>query len=173
MEIKIRRATLADAEILSGISKQTFYDTFTGTCTEADMQLFLENYFNLEQVLQELANEHDFYYLAEVAGRVVGYLRFMEDYANLPLMKKWKALELKRLYVIQEFHGMGVAQQLMDFTLEFAAQNKYEVVWLGVWEHNIKAQRFYAKYGFVNSGHLHDFPIGGTPQTDWWLWKFL
>ena len=61
----------------------------------------------------------------------------------------------------------------MDLFLLFAQQNKYEAVWLGVWENNFKAQKFYGKYGFVNSGHTHDFPIGETPQTDQWFWKFL
>ena len=63
MEISTRRATLADAEILSSLSKATFYDTFTGTCTEEDMQGFLEDTFNIELV-QELANEDDKFYLA-------------------------------------------------------------------------------------------------------------
>ena len=164
---------MADATALSVVSSQTFYDTFTGTCTEQDMQSFLEEYFNLKQVQAELSNENDFYYLAESDGKVIGYLRFMEDYRNLPLMKEWKALELKRIYVSKEFHGKGIAQQLMDFAIQFATESKYEVIWLGVWEHNLRAQKFYGKYGFVNSGHTHDFPIGSTPQTDFWMWKFF
>lgn len=172
-QITIRRATLADAELLSAISAQTFYDTFTGTCTEADMQLFLDDYFNIPQVQNELRNENDLYYLAYMDGKLAGYLRLMEDYTNLPLMKQWKALELKRIYILKVFQGKGVAQLLMDHTLNYAAQNNYQVVWLGVWEHNLRAQSFYKKYGFVNSGHTHNFPIGNTPQTDWWLWKFL
>ena len=171
--ITIRRATLADAVKLSAISIQTFYDTFTGTCTEEDMDLFLKDYFHLKQVQLELSNENDFYYLAEQQGKAVGYLRWMEDYNNFPLMKQWKSLELKRIYVLKEFHGKGVAQQLMDFILQYASTNQYQVVWLGVWEHNLRAQKFYEKYSFVNSGHTHDFPIGSTPQKDWWFWKFL
>lgn len=173
MEITIRRATLADAVSLSDVATKTFYDTFTGTCTEQDMQSFLEEYFNVKKVQSELSDEDDFYYLAESAGSVIGYLRFMEDYRNLPLMKEWKAVELKRIYISKEYHGKGVAQQLMNFMLQFATENNYEVVWLGVWEYNLKAQKFYEKYGFVNSGHTHYFPIGNTPQTDFWLWKFL
>ncbi|MBK7883967.1 MAG: hypothetical protein IPJ81_09275 [Chitinophagaceae bacterium] len=60
----------------------------------------------------------------------------------------------------------------MDFVIEYGTSNKYEMLWLGVWEHNIRAQKFYLKYGFENSGYIHDFPIGTTPQTDWWFWKF-
>jgi ribosomal protein S18 acetylase RimI-like enzyme len=172
MEITIRRILLQDAAALAQISRQTFYDTFTGTCTEADMQLFLEQYYNLVQVQSELANKDDFYFFAEINGVPVGYLRFMEDYSGLPEVNQWKALELKRLYVLKEYHSKGVAQKLMVFFIAYALQNKYQLVWLGVWEHNLRAQKFYTKYGFVNSGFTHDFPIGNTPQTDQWFWKF-
>lgn len=173
MEITIRRILLQDAPVLAQISRQTFYDTFTGTCTEPDMQLFLEHYYNLTQVQQELDNAADLFFFAEVNGEPVGYIRFMEDYSGWPLVQQWKALELKRLYVLKEFHGKKIAQELMDYFIEYATKNKYACVWLGVWEHNMRAQKFYAKYGFVNSGYTHDFPIGDTPQTDWWFWRFL
>ena len=88
-------------------------------------------------------------------------------------MKQWKSLELKRIYVLEEFHGKGVAQRLMNFVIQSAQANQYQVVWLGVWEHNYRAQKFYEKYSFVHSGHTHDFPIGSTPQTDCWFWRFL
>ncbi len=173
MQITIRKITAADTAILSGMAKETFYKTFTGTCTEEDMQGFLTEYFNEARLAEEIGNEDNFYFFAEVDGVPAGYLQFMEDYSGFDLIKQWKALELKRIYVIDDFHGKGVAQQLMKFILEYALQQQYEVVWLGVWEHNIKAQRFYEKYGFVNSGHPHNFPIGNTPQTDLWFWKFL
>ena len=173
MEVIIRRATLNDATALSAIGKQTFFDTFNGTCTEEDMLQFLQEYFNLDQVKKELANENDFFFFAEVDDEPAGYVRMMEDYSNFDLMKKWKALELKRIYVDKNFHGKGIAQQLIHFVESFARKNKYEVVWLGVWEHNLRAKRFYEKSGFTDSGFTHDFPIGNTPQTDNWLWKFL
>lgn len=173
MQVLIRRATVIDAEALSILSRQTFFDTFTGTCTEEDMEQFLKEYFNIDQVKKELADENDFYFFAEIDGILAGYIRMMEDYSNFDLMKKWKALELKRIYVDKNFHGKGIAGQLMDFVENFAKENKYEVVWLGVWEHNLRAKRFYEKSGFTDSGYTHGFPIGNTPQTDNWLWKFL
>ncbi|MBS1510468.1 MAG: GNAT family N-acetyltransferase [Bacteroidetes bacterium] len=173
MEITIRKITPEDVPVLAQMAQQTFYDTFTGTCTEEDMQGFLKEYFNEEQLGKEVANENDLYFFALADGIPAGYIRFMEDYSGLSLMKQWKALELKRIYVLKEFHGKGIAQALIDFFLDYARQQQYQVVWLGVWEHNYRAQKFYEKYGFVNSGHTHDFPIGNTPQTDYWFWKFL
>lgn len=173
MEIHIRRVGTADVLTLSAIARQTFYDTFNGTCTEEDMESFLNQFYNEEQLARELIDPETLCFFAEADGIAVAYLHFKEDYTNFPAEKKWKALELKRIYVLAAFHGKGIAQKLMDFMLDFAAEKKYEMIWLGVWEHNLRAQKFYKKYGFINSGYTHDFPIGNTPQTDCWLWKFL
>jgi ribosomal protein S18 acetylase RimI-like enzyme len=173
MQATIIRVRSEQAADLSELSSQTFYDTFTGTCTEEDMTLFLQEYFNPERTQRELSNPEGYYYFAMIDNKPVGYICFMENYDSFPLMKQWKALELNRLYVLKEYHGKGIAQQLMDFMLNYATEKAYEVVWLGVWEHNIRAQKFYRKYGFEDSGHSHAFPIGNTPQTDNWYWKFL
>ena len=173
MEITIRRILIAEAPALSKMAKQTFYDTFTGTCTEEDMQAFLEQYYNLEQIKKELSNQDDYCFFAEINGEPVGYIRFMEDSSNFAEVNKWKSLELKRLYILKEYHGKGIAQKLIEFFIAFAEEYQYELVWLGVWEYNFRAQKFYSKYGFINSGHTHDFPIGDTPQTDIYLWRFL
>lgn len=137
------------------------------------MQQFLRDYFDIEVVKQELADEKDLFYFIELDGKPAGYIRMMEDYSYFELMKQWKALELKRIYVDKDFHGKGLAQELMHFAETYATENGYDVLWLGVWEHNYRAKKFYQKMGFEDSGHMHDFPIGNTPQRDNWLWKFF
>ena len=171
--MQIRRAGIEDSAILSKLACQTFYDTFTGTCTDEDMRSFLEQFFNKDALFRELQNENDLCFFVEENNVPIGYIRFMEDYSNFPYMNQWKSLELKRIYILKEHHGKGIAQKLMDFYLDHARNHNYKAVWLGVWEHNSRAQKFYEKYGFVNSGYTHDFPIGNTPQTDIWMWKFL
>lgn len=173
MEIHIRRINIEDVSALSLLARQTFFDTFTGTCTDADMQGYLDEHYGTVQLAKELQDTATFFFFAEAGGVPVAYLQFKEDYNSFPEIKNWKALELKRIYALKQFHGKGIAQMLMDFFLNFAMEKNYEVVWLGVWEHNIRAQKFYAKYGFTDSGFTHDFPIGSTPQRDKWLWKFL
>jgi ribosomal protein S18 acetylase RimI-like enzyme len=173
MDINIRRAGVADSEALSAIAKQTFYDTFVDTCTAEDMQGFLEEHFNVAQMKAELADENDHCFFAEVNGMPAGYIRFKENDGSLQAAEQWRSLELKRIYILKEYQGQGIAQQLMQLIFDYAAQQEYKLIFLGVWEHNMRAQHFYEKYGFVNSGHTHDFPIGNTPQQDLWLWKFL
>ena len=93
-EISIRRITKDDVPVLAAMGRKTFYDTFTGTCTEEDMQQFLEAYFNEAQVTKELTDPDDFFFFAEADGVPAGYMRFKEDYSAFPLMKKWKTMEL-------------------------------------------------------------------------------
>ena len=73
--------------------------------------------------------------------------------------------ELARLYSQQEFIGKGVGQDLMDACFERAKAHGHDVMWLGVWEYNPRAQRFYEKNGFRVVGR-HTFQLGADPQTD-------
>ena len=172
-EITIRRLKPEDIPALSVISKETFYDTFTGTCTPADMEIFLEKYYNEPTLLRELKEEVLEYFFAETECKPIGYLSFRDENPDFNEIKGITALELKRFYVNKEFHGRGVAKQMMDFFIDHAVAKAYDAVFLGVWEFNFRAQKFYSKYGFKLTNYRHDFPIGNTPQTDVYMIKFL
>ncbi len=169
----IRRAVKADAKLISELSEVTFFDTFYGTCTDEDMQVFIKEFFGEKQVNKELSDPNDFYFIAFIEKKAVGYIRIKEDESDIEVIKNSKGIELKRIYVLKEYHSKKVGARLMQFTLDFAAKNGYELLWLGVWEHNEKAKNFYKKFGFEDTGFQHPFPIGNTPQTDNWLIKFI
>ena len=61
---------------------------------------------------------------------------------------------------------------MMKKCLEIAYEMKKDVVWLGVWEHNLRAIDFYSKWGFEKFG-THVFILGDDPQTDWLMAKKL
>lgn len=133
------------------------------------MQQFLDHYYSLTRIQSELEHPAEQVYFAEKDGVPVAYIRFMESEIPFPTSLGTRALELNRLYVDQAYQGKGIAATLMDFYLDYAKNQAYELLWLGVWEHNYRAKAFYRKYGFGFTGELHPFPIGDTPQTDeWW-----
>lgn len=74
-------------------------------------------------------------------------------------------VELGRFYVDRNLHGRGIAQALMDAVLAAARTLGGRKLWLGVWEHNPRAIRFYEKCGFADEG-THPFRIGSDVQTD-------
>ena len=172
--LTIRRSTLHDVELLSTLGSTTFYDTFNGTCTKADMQLGLDLFFNKQQISKELQDENDFFYIAFLQEKAIGYFR-MKANSVLPFddLKNFQAIELKRFYFLKEAQGTGEAKILMQYAVDLAKQLGYNKMYLGVWEYNIRAQEFYKKMGFTNTHFENDFPLGKTPQTDDWFWKDL
>ena len=76
-----------------------------------------------------------------------------------------KPVELVRLYVSRESLGRGVGAALMQACIGEAKQQGYQTLWLGVWEHNSRAQAFYRKWNFHEVG-THVFQLGEDPQTD-------
>ncbi len=173
MQINIRRATLDDASLISQLSTITFLDTFRGTCTDEEIEQFVADYFSPGEVFKELQDENDLYFIALINNVAAGYIRMKEVESEVAIIKKYRAIELKRIYVLKEYHSKKVGAALMKFALEFAVKNNYEAVFLGVWEHNERAQAFYKKWGFSDTGSKHNFPIGNTPQTDNWLIKLV
>jgi ribosomal protein S18 acetylase RimI-like enzyme len=169
----IRRANTGDAQTLSDLSKVTFIHTFKDTCTADDMQGFVQEHFNIELIKKELLDPVDFYFIAFINGIAAGYIRMKEDTCDVEIIAKHKAIELKRIYVLEEYHGQKTGAALMNFALDFAGDKGYEIIWLGVWEHNNRAKRFYRKFDFKDTGVTHPFPIGNTPQTDTWLYRFI
>jgi ribosomal protein S18 acetylase RimI-like enzyme len=79
-----------------------------------------------------------------------------------------EGIELVRMYVDHAHHGAGIADRLMDACIDEARRRGYASIWLGVWEHNPRAQRFYARRGFARTGE-HAFMLGDDRQTDWIL----
>jgi len=170
----IRRGDINDVGLLQQIGRKTFNDTFGNTCTKEDMRGVLDLFFNSAQVALELQDESDNFFFFEQDGITKGYLRINAKHAcPLESFQNRKSIELVRLYILKEFHGLGVANELMNFALDFARNNGFDLMYLSVWEYNFRARGFYEKHGFVNTGEENDFPLGSTPQTDYWFVKDL
>ncbi|WP_139145003.1 MULTISPECIES: GNAT family N-acetyltransferase [Sphingobacterium] len=73
---------------------------------------------------------------------------------------------------LQDYHGKKVGQILYEKALEIALKKKSIYVWLGVWEENPRAIKFYKKNGFVEFDK-HTFVLGEDEQTDILMKKIL
>ncbi len=120
--------------------------------------------FNVEQINAELEDATNIFLLAEIDGELAGYSKLIIDTIE-PGVTATRPVELSRLYSQQRFLGKGVGQTLMDASFDRAREDGRDVMWLGVWEFNPSAQRFYEKNGFRVVGS-HTFQLGNDPQTD-------
>ena len=101
---------------------------------------------------------------AEEAGWLVGFaqLRWCDAPDCVSAMLPG---EIQRLYVVNEWHGMGVVQDLMNACVAEMNAHGSNVVSLGVWERNPHTISFYRKFGFMEVGD-HVFSLGSTAQRD-------
>lgn len=165
-QIHVRQATSDDARLLTDLSYTTFWDAFAAHPKNApdDLAHYMRQAFNLEQITEELANSKNLFLLAEIDDELAGYAKLIFDNIESGITAD-KPVELSRLYSRQKFLGKGVGQTLMEACFEKAKENGCDVMWLGVWEFNPRARRFYEKHGFHEVGK-HTFQLGSDPQTD-------
>ena len=165
-QITIRQATSEDAKPLTNLAYTTFWDAFAAHPKNApdDLNHYMRQAFNVEQIAVELADAKSIFLLAEIDGELAGYSKLILDNIE-PGITAERPVELSRLYSQQKFIGKGVGQTLMDACFERARSDGRDVMWLGVWEYNPRAQRFYEKNGFRIVGK-HTFQLGTDAQTD-------
>ncbi|GEM53172.1 GNAT family N-acetyltransferase [Empedobacter brevis] len=162
--IVIRKATVEDCTALQRIGRQTFFETFSESNTEEDMAEYLENSFSIEKLIEELNNKYSEFYFAISDEKVIGYLKLNFGISQTEL-KGNSSLEIERIYVLQKYHGKKVGQLLYEKAMQLAKDKQVDYVWLGVWEKNPRAIRFYQKNGFVEFDQ-HIFKLGSDEQTD-------
>ncbi len=83
--------------------------------------------------------------VAKEKGRVIGFVGYGDRGDEAPDIG-----EIFALYVLSEYYGKGVAQQLMKAGLQHLAN--YPQICLWVLKENKRAIRFYEKCGFVPTG---------------------
>lgn len=149
---------------LRALACTTFMEAFAADNSPEQMQRYLTQRMSEAQLLSELQCSESEYYFALYQGEPIAYLKL--NYGAAQTEDQGAAcLELERIYVLQKFWERGVGQQLLDFAFARAASLGKNCLWLGVWEYNYRALRFYQKNGFEVFGK-HSFVLGTELQED-------
>jgi ribosomal protein S18 acetylase RimI-like enzyme len=155
---------LEDLGTLQSISRRTFEETFAAMNDEANLKAYIQKAFDREKLRGELLNGSSSFYFAYLDGELAGYLKLNMDGAQTDLHDP-RALEVERIYVLKNFQGKGIGRRLMEKAIEVALEHDKTFIWLGVWERNEAALRFYEKNEFYQIDE-HLFVVGDDPQTD-------
>lgn len=159
-----------DLLLLTAIGRETFADTFAPYNTAEDMQAYTDQYFTASALRKELRSAGHQFLLAMVADECAGYALIREEDAGN--MRVGSGMELARLYARKTFIGKGIGKRLMNYVIHTAKEKGKEWLWLGVWEFNLPAIRFYRSCGFEKFSE-HDFVLGTDVQRDWLMRRAL
>lgn len=169
--VTIIRVATHEAVSLQELSRKTFFDAFAHLNSDADMQAFALTAFALPSFQQQLSNPDSHFFYVLVDGEIAGYIKLNYNTAQTEFRDP-KGVEVERIYVLQAYQGKQIGKQLLDFAIQTAIDKGLSYIWLGVWEHNSGAIRFYQSKGFVVIGS-HPFMLGSDSQTDLLMRKDL
>lgn len=162
--IVIRKIGLEELDRLRSLSRITFQETFADGNTVENLKKYIDEAFSTEKLSAELSDAASHFYFAEEDGRALGYLKVNTGGSQTELRHE-RAVEIERIYVLQELHGKKVGQALFAQAMDLAHDLDADHVWLGVWERNERAIAFYRKNGFEPFSE-HVFKLGDDEQTD-------
>lgn len=163
-KFSIRRARPDDASLITEIGASTFEASFGADNRLEDMEQYLSLSFSKAHIDAQLADPSSIFLLAYEDCKAVGYVMLRVS-KNPISVTGTKPVELVRLYIDEEIIGKGYGSALMNFCLKEAKKNGHRTIWLGVWEKNLRAIRFYEKWGFTKVG-TKEFVLGSDVQND-------
>jgi ribosomal protein S18 acetylase RimI-like enzyme len=157
-----RDATVADLPAIDRVFRQSFSDTFAHLYRPEDLAAFLAQ-FTPEAWAEEFADPSYRFRVAEVDGEVVGYVKLGPS--ALPVQTDKRAIELRQIYLLNEYHGSGLAKALSEWAIGEARRQGFEELYLTVYVDNHRARRFYDRYDFEAVGR-YDFMVGEHADED-------
>ena len=119
---------------------------------------------NLGYFYQVYQNEKSKYWVVEKDNKIIAGCGIG------PLENTQNICELQKMYALKEARGIGIAQELLKISLDFA-KKYYEKCYLETFNNMVAANKFYQKNGFVQL----DKPIIETEHyaCDVWYVKSL
>lgn len=162
--VTIRLVRPSEVEELLTLSRKTFYDAFEHLNNKDNFEAYTSVAFTSQKLSAELQNPFSQFYFAIINDEKVGYIKLNYSSAQTELQDD-NAVEVERIYVLASQQGKKIGSQLLDFAIDKARTENKHYIWLGVWEHNQAAQRFYERNGYKAFGS-HKFWVGKDEQTD-------
>ena len=162
--ISIRKASVDNAVLISVLASTTFYEAYFEQDESSNLAGYINESFDIETVRAEIKDPQSTFFLIFLDGKAVGYARLIDDSMTDGVADD-RVVELKRIYILERVWGTGTGEALLTHCIEIARNRGFNAIWLGVWEENQRAQKFYAKYGFEQVGTV-TFPYGDVDGTN-------
>ena len=170
MAVQVTSPTECDLPELADVAARTFPLACPPSTGPDDVAAFIAENLSQARFSDYLADPERTVLTARADGRILGYamlIRGVTDDDDVQrAVPRRPAVELSKMYVLPDAHGAGVSAALMTSALDQARTLGATCVWLGVNQENQRAQRFYAKHGFVTSG-TKTFRLGSEVENDY------
>ena len=163
-QIEYRTPAYTEGPALAAMARRCFAETFGQRYAKRDLETFLDAAYGPNGMLAELHDSEVDFRVALDGSEIVAYAKLSPLKAPAPDPESG-ALELRQIYVLRPWQGIGVAEFLMTWTLDRARIRRAPEIYLTVFDDNHRAKRFYARHGFVDVGGC-PFQCGSSIEDD-------
>ena len=167
MVISVKEATVNDAEVIGKLSSETFFETYSWYNTPENMKEYTQKHFSVEKTKSDFTEANTHFFLANLKDEVIGYAK-LRVFEHPEELNGKRHIEIERIYVQKKHQDKKAGYAIIKKCIDFSREKSYEVIWLGVWEQNLKALKFYERVGFEKFG-VHMFQLGNDVQNDYLL----
>jgi diamine N-acetyltransferase len=156
----ILRAKVKEFHLLAEIGRTSFIESHGNSADADDINRYLHEKYNDEVIKDELADPKNIYHILYHQDQPAGYSKIIMNTPH-PAIPGKNVTKLERLYLLKEFYGLKLGNQLFIRNLELCQNNNQAGIWLFVWKENHRATSFYKKKGFKIIGS-YDFQLTET-----------
>ncbi len=165
----IVRVTPSGLQPLLDLSRKTFLEKFYADNKPENIKEYMDRVYDADQIKKEIDDPFTEFYFMFLNGALAGYLKINYGTAQSDI-NDYISLEIERLYIDAEFQGKGLGAKFLEKAEQRAGELGLKSIWLGVWEKNPDAIRFYNRHGYAQFGS-HPVKVGDEMQTDFLLRK--
>ena len=165
-DIIVRRARVEDIHGLADLAARSFRDALEADNDAKNIEDYVSSSLTVERVRNEFDDAGNIFLIACRSGHAapVGYAKLCTTSED-PSIDDQNTVEIERIYADNFEIGRGVGAALMRACLSIAEDLGCQTIWLGVWERNERAIRFYERWGFTTVG-VRQFALGSELQND-------
>ncbi|MBT3175711.1 MAG: GNAT family N-acetyltransferase [Desulfobacula sp.] len=167
----LHAAKISDACSLSKLAEKTFREAFAKLNKKQDFEKYVGESFTENKIKSEISDRESFFYIAKLEEKWVGYAKLCHG-PTPECVRPLPAIELSRLYSLQQYWGCGIGLSLIEKCIEHACNNAFKSIWLSSWKKNTRGNAFYSKMKFEIAGST-TFALGSDIQEDHIFSKLL
>ncbi|MCI5651777.1 MAG: GNAT family N-acetyltransferase [Ruminococcus bromii] len=141
MNITFERVTEpAQIEMVARIAEPIWHATYDSINGVDSTNYMIEQFQSVPAIHRQLESEGYVYYLMLASGKAAGFIGLVPH--------KEGKMFLSKLYVADEFRGMGLPHAAFDFIVKLCRAEKLDKIYLTVNKRNRHAIEVYKHFGF-------------------------
>ena len=135
-EVQIIEAKLQNLKELTAIARRSFLEAYPQNTDHENMELYVKEAFTEKGLKKQLLSSDSIIFIMKKGGNIIGYSKLRWD-RSPDHFENSRAVELERLYFLNEFKGQGYGSNFLQFCLDYSIKKDFDWMWLLVWDENV------------------------------------